>query len=141
MEVLLALAALFLAAFVAGSVVPFQSEVVFLGLLLSNMSTALVLVLVASVGNTLGAVLNYALGRGVLRWQNARWFPVSEAGRLRAERWYARWGVWSLLLSWVPLGGLVTLVAGTMRTPIWVFLPLVAVPKTLRYAALAWVGG
>lgn len=132
------LGGLFAAAFVAGSVIPFQSELVFAGLLLADVSPFWALVAVASTGNTLGAVLNYALGRGALRFQGRRWFPVRPASLARAERWYARWGVWSLLLSWVPMGGLVTLVAGVMRTPLWLFLPLVAVPKTLRYIALGW---
>lgn len=135
----LALMGLFAAAFLAGSVVPFQSEVVFVAMVVAQSAPLWALVLVASLGNTLGAVLNYALGRGILVFKDRPWFPVSDASLARAERWYARWGVWSLMLSWVPMGGLVTMVAGTMRVPMRVFLPLVAVPKTLRYVALVWL--
>jgi membrane protein YqaA with SNARE-associated domain len=138
METLAALSGLFVAALLAGSVIPFQSEVVFVALQLAGLVPVWALVLLASIGNTLGAMLNYAVGRGAV---NMTRFPVSAASLARAERWYARWGVWSLTLSWVPMGGLVTLVAGMMRTPMWMFLPLVAVPKTLRYMAVALAGG
>lgn len=57
----------------------------------------------------------------------------------RAQRWYARLGVWTLLMSWAPLGDAFTVVAGVMRTPVWVFVVLVTLAKTGRYAVLAWL--
>ena len=57
----------------------------------------------------------------------------------RAERWYARWGVWTLLLSWAPLGDAFTVIAGVLRTPVWLFLLLVTIAKTGRYIVLAWI--
>ena len=136
--VLAALTALFAAAFGAATVLPFQSEIVFVSLQLAATAPALTLVAVASVGNVLGAVVNYVLGAGIERFRHRRWFPVTEAQLDRAQDWYVRWGAWTLLLSWAPFGDAFTVIAGTMRLPIWIFLVLVSVAKTGRYAALAW---
>jgi len=96
------------------------------------------LVAVASIGNTLGAVVNWALGRGVERFKERRWFPVSPAALDKAAGWYRRWGRWSLLLSWAPIvGDALTVAAGVLREPFWSFLLLVAIAKTGRYAVLA----
>lgn len=137
-SLLLQLFALFAAAFGAATVLPFQSEVVFVGLQLAGQIGIGWLILVASIGNVLGAVVNYLLGRGIERFRHRRWFPASEAQLDRAQRWYRRWGVWTLLLSWAPFGDAFTVVAGMMRTPVWLFVLLVTLAKTGRYAALAW---
>ena len=134
-----ALAALFAAAFGAATILPFQSEIVLAGLVFRDMAPIWLIVAVASVGNTLGSVLNYLLGLGVERFRHSRWFPVTERQLERAQDWYGRWGVWSLLLSWAPFADALTVAAGVMRTPFPLFLALVAVAKTGRYVALAWV--
>ena len=137
--VLLQLGGLFLAAFGAATILPFQSEVVFVGLQLAGTASLVWLIVVASVGNTLGAVVNYVMGRGIERFRHRRWFPVNAAQLARAQRWYARWGVWTLLMSWAPLGDAFTVIAGVMRTPAWLFLVLVTIAKTGRYIVLAWL--
>jgi len=137
--VFLQLGGLFLAAFGAATILPFQSEVVFVGLQLAGTASLVWLVVVASVGNTLGAVVNYVMGRGIERFRHRRWFPVNAAQLARAQRWYARWGVWTLLMSWAPLGDAFTVIAGVMRTPAWLFLVLVTIAKTARYIVLAWL--
>jgi len=130
---------LFASAFGAASLLPLQSEPVLVGLLLMGETPAWLLVLVASIGNTLGAVLNWWLGRQVDRFRDRRWFPVPPAALDRATGWYHRWGRWSLLLSWAPIiGDPLTLVAGVLREPIGTFLLLVAIAKTARYVVLAW---
>ncbi|MBS0126370.1 DedA family protein [Aestuariicoccus sp. KMU-90] len=134
-----ALGGLFLAAFGAATILPFQSELVFVGLQLADAAGVGALVVVASIGNTLGAVVNYVMGRGVERFRGRRWFPVTQAQLDRAQDWYRRWGVWTLLLSWAPFGDAFTVVAGIMRTRWWVFLALVALAKTGRYVVLAWI--
>jgi membrane protein YqaA with SNARE-associated domain len=133
------LSGLFVAAFGAATILPFQSEVVFVALQLAGSVPLAALLIVASVGNTLGSVLNYAMGRGIERFRHRRWFPVNAAQLARAQRWYARWGVWTLLMSWAPLGDGFTVIAGIMRTPVWLFVTLVAIAKTGRYLALAWL--
>jgi membrane protein YqaA with SNARE-associated domain len=92
----------------------------------------------ASLGNVLGSVVNWLLGRGIERFRERRWFPASPAAMARAERFYRRYGRWSLLLSWVPiLGDPLTVVAGVLREPFASFLALVALAKVGRYVALA----
>lgn len=135
----LALVGLFAAAFLAATIIPFQSEAVFIALQAANLTTVATLVVVASLGNTLGAFVNYAIGARVEQYRDRRWFPARPAQLERAQRWFARYGVWSLLLSWAPVLGWFTLVAGIMRTPLWQFTILVAVAKTARYTILAWL--
>lgn len=135
---LAAYAGLFTIAFVAATILPAQSEAALVGLLLAGGQPAWALVFVASVGNVLGAVVNWALGRGVEHYRDRRWFPVRAETLERASGWYRRWGRWSLLLSWAPLGGdALTVAAGVLREPLWTFVLLVAIAKTARYVVLA----
>lgn len=136
---LAAYAALFLAAFIAATILPMQSEAVLVGLLLADYSPWPVIA-VASVGNVLGSVINWLLGRGIERFRDRPWFPADEAGLARAQQWYHRYGKWSLLLSWMPvIGDPLTIVAGVMREPFPVFLLFVAIAKIGRYLVLAAV--
>jgi membrane protein YqaA with SNARE-associated domain len=128
---------LLLAAFLAATLLPMQSEAALVALLLASWPPA-ALVVVASAGNVLGSMLNWWLGRELLRFQDRRWFPVPPAALARAQRSYRQWGRWSLLLSWLPLiGDPLTLAAGIMREPLRVFVPLVLLAKTGRYLVLA----
>jgi membrane protein YqaA with SNARE-associated domain len=130
---------LFVSALVSATLFPGQSEAL-LAALIAGSSYPWLLVAVASLGNTLGSVVNWLLGRGLERFRERRWFPVRPAQLERAQRWYQRFGKWSLLLSWAPvIGDPLTLVAGVLREPFGVFLLLVAVAKTLRYAVVALV--
>ncbi len=131
---------LFTAALLAATLLPAQSEAVLVALLLGGQHAPWLLLGVASLGNVLGAVVNWWLGGQILRFQHKRWFPASPTTLARAEGWYRRWGRWSLLLSWAPLiGDPLTLVAGTLREPLPVFLALVTLAKAGRYAVLVGV--
>ncbi|SDL70853.1 YqaA family protein [Paracoccus chinensis] len=128
---------LFMAAFTAATLLPAQSEILVVGLLLTDHPLWLVLA-VASVGNVLGSVVNWFLGREIERLRTRRWFPVSPATLARAAGWYRHYGRWSLLLAWAPIiGDPLTVVAGVLRESFWVFLLLVSVAKIGRYLALA----
>jgi len=125
---------LFLSAFLAATILPFSSEAVLAGLSVSGGLDAALLWAVATVGNTLGALVNWTLGRWCLHWQGRRWFPFKQADLDKADRWFAKWGVWSLLLSWVPIiGDPITFAAGFLRVHFGVFLLLVTVAKGGRY--------
>ncbi|QEE47971.1 DedA family protein [Rhizobium sp. WL3] len=129
---------LFLAAFLAATIVPAQSEAVLVGLILAGDQPVLLLFLVATTGNVLGSVVNWLLGRFIEHFRHRPWFPVSQDKLARAEAWYRRFGIWSLLLSWVPIiGDPLTVVAGVLRTPFPTFLVLVTIAKAGRYAVLA----
>lgn len=130
-------AGLFAAAFLAATVLPFQSEVVLFGLLVSQHYLWWLLVVVASAGNILGSAANWFVGRGLVHFEGRRWFPVRRETLARAEGWYRRYGRWSLLLSWLPfIGDPLTVVAGVLREPFPVFIAIVAVAKTARYFAV-----
>lgn len=137
MDEFLVFGGLFVAAFTAATILPAQSEAALVALQLAGYKP-IWLVCVASVGNTLGAVVNWALGRGLVSAREKSWFPVRPATLERASGWYRRWGRWSLLLSWLPLGGdALTVAAGMLREPLWSFVLLVALAKTARYVVLA----
>jgi len=135
----LALSGLFIAAFVAATVLPFNSELVFVGLQVMASAPLWLLIVVAGTGNTAGALVNYWIGRHLDHPGLRSRVRLNEGRMQRARDWWSRWGVWSLLLSWAPVIGLLTVIAGTLRTPFWQFLALVALAKFGRYAALAWV--
>lgn len=137
MTPLAAYAGLFAASFLAATIFPFQSELVLLGLLLSGDYPWPVLLAVATVGNVLGAVVNWGIGRFFVHFRDRRWFPVMPATYARVERWYRRYGVWSLLLAWLPIvGDPLTVVAGALRANLALFVVLVTAGKLGRYAVL-----
>jgi membrane protein YqaA with SNARE-associated domain len=131
---------LFISAFVAATVLPMQSEAVLVGLLVAASHPTSVLVIVATIGNVLGAVINWYLGRYLLVFREKRWFPSSQHQLERAQNWYRRYGRWSLLGSWLPIvGDPLTVVAGLMREPLISFVVLVTIAKGTRYILLAAV--
>ncbi|PZR43490.1 MAG: hypothetical protein DI524_09355 [Ectopseudomonas oleovorans] len=130
--------ALFLSAFGAATLLPLQSEAVLVALLLAGQHPLWALLLVATLGNVLGSWVNWLLGRSIEHYRERRWFPVSPARLQQAQGWYARYGRWSLLLSWMPvIGDPLTLVAGVMRERLWIFMAIVTLAKASRYAVLA----
>ncbi len=130
---------LFGSAFLAATILPFYSEVVLFALLREG-GDATALVLTASLGNTLGAVVNWWLGLYLLHFRHRRWFYFSDAQIDKAQRWFQRYGIWTLLLAWLPIGGdALTLIAGIMRVRLSVFLLLVGSGKTLRYISVVYL--
>ncbi len=96
------------------------------------------LLLAATIGNVLGSIVNWAIGRFLAERRDARWFLMSPRALDRAEQWYRRWGLWTLLLSWVPIvGDPLTLVAGLLRAPLVPFIAIVTAAKGARYAFVA----
>lgn len=96
---------LFTSALLAATILPAQSELVLVGLLLAGGQPPGLLILVATTGNVLGAAVNWALGRALDRLHDRPWFPVKPSALERAQRFYHRYGRWSLLLSWMPVIG------------------------------------
>ena len=133
-----ALIGLFLSAFLAATLIPAQSELG-LGYLVINTDYSMVLlVTVASLGNTTGATINWAIGRGItrsvvrlekIRTSNCYWTIIN---------WYKKYGQWTLLLSWAPfIGDPITVIAGIFKVPLKTFLLIVALAKTSRYILIA----
>jgi membrane protein YqaA with SNARE-associated domain len=133
----LGLFGLFLAAFLAATLVPAQSEALLAAMVLSGTYGLAALLAVASLGNILGSCVNWWLGLQVDRLGQRRWFPVSEEKLQQMRETYARSGWPSLLLSWAPIiGDPLTLVAGVMKEPFWRFFLVVTFAKTARYIAV-----
>ena len=133
---------LFLVAFLAATLLPAYSEVLFVGLLAAGYDPW-ALWAWATVGNTLGAAVNWLLGRYLLHYQDRSWFPFKPDTLGLAQGWFQRYGVWSLLLSWAPIvGDSLTFIAGLMGVRFSLFLLLTALGKGARYAmmlGLVWV--
>ncbi|MDF1781503.1 MAG: DedA family protein [Alcanivoracaceae bacterium] len=130
---------LFVAAFLAATILPLSSEVVLTALLLSGLSPT-TLVLVATVGNVLGSLVNYALGYWASVVVVKKWLRMSDADFVRAEQRFARYGMVSLLFAWVPIiGDPLTVIAGVLRIRLRWFLILVSAGKFLRYVVISYM--
>src|SRR3546814_19015670 len=128
-----AYAGLFGSALISATLLPGSSEVVLLALLASGTGDAATLVIVATVGNILGSLVNWTIGRFLSSFRDRRWFPVKPDAYDRAVAWYGRYGRWSLLMSWVTfVGEALTVAAGALRRDPWIFLLLVGTGKGAR---------
>lgn len=130
-----------LSAFLSATLLPGSSEAVLLGMLVNGQGSPVILVIFATLGNVAGAAVNWGLGRFFEHFKDKSWFPIKAPAMAQAQAWFIRWGLWSLLLSWVPvIGDPLTLVAGVMRVSFGRFLVLVTIGKVARYGllVLAW---
>ncbi|MER8371405.1 YqaA family protein [Mesorhizobium sp. M1409] len=129
--------ALFISAFLAATILPVSSEVVLAGLIASGRGDPALLLTVATIGNTLGSVVNWIVGRGVDTLRLRPWFPVTPDRYEQASRTFRRFGKWTLLFAWLPvIGDAFTIAAGAARVNLGVFVVLVALGKAARYAAV-----
>lgn len=129
--------ALFLSAFLAATILPVSSEVMLAGLIVAGRGDPGLLLVVATIGNTLGSVVNWVLGRGIDSLRNRRWFPVTADRYEQASRIFRRFGEWTLLFAWLPVvGDAFTIAAGAARVNLGVFVVLVAIGKAARYAVV-----
>ena len=123
------LAALFAAAFVSATVLPANSEIVLLAVLKAFPERFLEAIAVATVGNTLGGMTTYGIGRRL---------PARKAPDTRALAWVRRYGAWALLLSWVPIAGdALCAAAGWLRIGVVPAFAAMAAGKLARYLAVA----
>lgn len=130
---------LFVSAFLSATLLPGSSEALLL-LRLADGGAWLPLVLTAAAGNLLGSLFTYAMGRLGNTAMHRRWLRIGELELQRAERWFARWGLPSLLLAWLPIiGDPLCLLAGLLRVNPSVFVLLVGAGKLLRYLGIAWL--
>jgi membrane protein YqaA with SNARE-associated domain len=86
------------------------------------------------LGNVLGSVVNWFLGRYLAHFQDRKWFPIKASSYEKSTEWFRRYGKWSLLMSWAPIvGDPLTIAAGVLRTPLPSFIVLVTIGKLARY--------
>jgi len=127
---------LFISAFLSATLLPGSSEILLMALF-SEGYDAFTLLCWATAGNTLGSVVNWFMGKYLLHYKHKKWFPVKEESLCKAQHWFQRYGLWSLLMAWAPvIGDGLTFVAGIMRVRFVYFVVLVAIGKGIRYAIL-----
>ena len=129
---------MFLSAFLAGSVLPFSSEAVMLGLLAAGVDPVPLLIY-GSIGNVMGGMVNYGLGRlGKLEWLK-KYFHLKQSSIDRAYRFMGGHGAWMGFFAFLPiLGSAITVVLGLTRAnfPLSVFS--ITLGKVMRYSLLIW---
>jgi membrane protein YqaA with SNARE-associated domain len=127
-----------LAAFLAGSVFPFSSETVML-LLLGSGLDSWQLVIYGSIGNTLGSVFNYYVGRmGNPEWIE-RVLKIKKQNMERAQRFMAGRGAWMGFFAFLPIiGSAITVTLGFMRANVLISFISIAIGKFLRYWLLVY---
>ncbi len=131
-------AGMFVAAFVAGSVFPFSSEAVMVGLQLAGLH-AMPLFLSATAGNFLGSMFNYGVGHlGRLEWVE-RYLHIPPHKVNDAQQWRNRGGAWIGFFSFIPvLGSVISVTLGFMRANVWITSLSIFLGKAIRYALLVW---
>ena len=124
---------MFCAAFLAGSFFPFSSEAVMLALLAAGANPT-ELLLWGTAGNTLGSLFNYGVGSlGREEWIE-RWTKVPPEKLERGKRWVRHYGVWAVLLEWLPIiGSVITVAMGFLRVKMFYAMVNVAIGKFVRY--------
>jgi membrane protein YqaA with SNARE-associated domain len=124
------LSSVFVVAFVSATLLPMGSEPAVFGFVKLNPDAFWITVCVATVGNTLGGMVDYWLGYGakiaVARHQGTRYFG-----------WLVRFGPKSLLLAWLPvIGDPLCALAGWLKLPFWPSVVYMAIGKFLRYVTM-----
>lgn len=126
-----------LSAFLAATLLPLSSELVLASLLLAGENSAL-LIIIATIGNVAGSIVNYLVGLWGANSILHRWFKLSTAQTDKAEIQFSRYGKWSLLFAWVPvIGDPLTFIAGVLKVNFGLFLTLVTLGKLGRYWLLS----
>jgi len=131
---------LLIISFLAATILPLSSELVLSTMLLTDSFDKYLLLVVASFGNIFGSSVNWYLGKKILIFKDKKWFPVNEKQIAKSEMYFKKYGIWSLLLAWVPIiGDPLTVIAGVLRVNFFTFLLLVSISKTSRYIFLIFI--
>lgn len=129
---------MFISAFLAGSVLPFSSEAVMLGLLAAGVDPVPLLIY-GSIGNVMGGMVNYGLGRlGKLEWLK-KYFHLKQSSLDRAYKFMGGHGAWMGFFAFLPiLGSAITVVLGLTRANLPLSVFSITLGKVIRYALLIW---
>ena len=133
---------MFIAAFLAGSILPFSSETVMIALLAVGISPW-TLLFYAATGNSLGGITCYYIGRLTTPEKVQRIFRIKPQNMERARKLVLRWGPLMGLFCWLPfLGDAILVTLGIMRSHPLLTNLMMIIGRTLRYATvlLAAVG-
>ncbi len=128
---------LFASAFISSTIAPGGSEAVLAYMVSEHLHAVMLLVAVATLGNTLGALTTWWLGA-----ITAKKFPaehVLDKNKQKALTWVRHWGQWSLLLSWLPVvGDGLCFAGGWLKLPLWSAIILICTGKLVRYLFVAY---
>lgn len=129
---------MFVAAFIAGSVFPWSSEAIMLGLQAAGLEPV-GLVVWGTAGNVLGSMFNYWVGHlGRLDWIE-KYLHVKKESLDKAERFMHGHGAWIGFFAFLPIiGSAITIMLGLMRANIFITMTSITIGKLLRYALLVW---
>lgn len=129
---------LFLASFLAATILPLGSEVVFAGLLAMGMN-AWTCVIVASIGNWLGGMTNYLLGRlGKIEWIE-KYLKVKREKIDKVQHWLEGKGAAMAFFSFLPIvGDIISLALGFMRANVYVVNVTMFAGKFIRYVLIMY---
>ena len=131
---------LFIISLLAATILPLSSEIVLTTMLLTNLFEKNILLVIASSGNILGSIFNWYLGKKITIFQDRKWFPVSPEQLNKSQKYFQKYGIWSLLLAWVPvIGDPLTLLAGVLRVRFSIFFILVSISKISRYVFILYL--
>jgi membrane protein YqaA with SNARE-associated domain len=129
---------LFTLSFLASTLLPVGSEWLLVFMLLKG-KDPLATVAVATIGNYMGGCTTWAIGVWGGPLLIRRILRIDPATEEAAVRFYRRYGVWSLLLSWLPIiGDPLCLAAGILNLDFTRFSILVFTGKLVRYGVVAW---
>lgn len=126
------------AAFIAGSVFPFSSETLMLALWAAGLDPTK-LIIYGSIGNVLGSMFNYGLGRmGHLDWLE-RWFHIKKESLDKAQRFMGGRGAWMGFFCFLPiLGSAISVILGFTRANMFISVLSITIGKVLRYVLLIY---
>lgn len=131
---------LLLISFLSATVLPLSSEILLSLMLLSKNYQALLLFIFVSVGNISGSIFNWYIGSKFLIFKDKKWFPLSSLQLEKSQKYFNKYGSWSILLAWLPIiGDPITILAGALKIKFFKFLVLVSISKLTRYLFLIYL--
>ena len=133
-------ASLFISSFLSSTILPGHSEIILTTFIFLKKYPIIDLIFFASIGNILGSILNWCIVYFLTNLKDRKWFPINKSQLTRASSWFLKYGKWTLFFSWVPIiGDPLTIIAGIFRVPIYTFILIVSLAKTIRYVVISLV--
>jgi len=128
---------LFFTALIAATLFPAGSEALLIYDITEGHSVELLL-FVATLGNSLGSLINYYLGlKGESYLEEKKYLKKEKIEKYK--KFFDKYGGYALLLSWLPLiGDPITFIAGVLKYDVKKFIPIVVIAKFGRYAVIAY---
>lgn len=126
------LSAVFLVSFISATLIPMGSETVVFAVIKANPELFWLAIAVATIGNTLGGMLNYGIGygakTGLAKERESRWFV-----------WLKKYGAKTMFLAWLPVvGDPICVLGGWLKLPFWPCVMYMALGKLIRYVLISW---